>query len=430
MKMTKKAAILLLVLFFSAAGAFASGGSDDGGQDGQTEITYTRWAGTQEARDFGKLINTFMEQHPEIKVSPEFLPWTAYWEKVRTSVISGDSADVLSMSTKQSAPYVSKKVLYDVTDIPGAMDLIDQMQPGTVSSVKYDGRYYGVPVGVGQLAMIYNKDLLDAAGIPYPSNTEPMTWDDFCALSDKLTIKDGDEYTQYTAFFPNQRIYESFVIQWGGALMDDYGSPSEILINSPEAIAGLNYMMDMFGTVQPVYSGEWNNIYGTPDTAIGTGMVAFMHSGPWALSALDDAAVNYGTCPLPYNPDTGIRANRGYINFMAISRDTKKIDQAWTLVSWLCGDGQLDFTKTGDLPANKLALEESKAVQVRPKEIMDAFYSEVPYVFTGPLIPTDEFNSIIDVNTSDLFLYQISVEEFVQNVESEGNALIQKIYGN
>ncbi|MBN1648370.1 MAG: sugar ABC transporter substrate-binding protein [Spirochaetales bacterium] len=428
MKITKKAVVLLLILIFPAMAMYANGGKESGGKDTAAEINYTRWAGTQEARDFTKLATTFMEQHPNIKVNSEFLPWTAYWEKVRTSVISGDSADVLSMSIEQSAPYVSKKVLYDVTDLPGAKELISQMQPGTISSVKYEDRYYGIPVGIGQMAMIYNKDLLDKAGIAYPSTTKPMSWDEFKALSKKLTIKKGEEYLQYTAFFPNQRIYEAFIVQWGGALMDDYAAPTKMLINSPEAIAGLEYMMTLFGTVEPVYTGEWNNIFGTPDTAVGTGMVAFMHSGPWALSALDDAGVNYGTCPLPYNPKTGIRANRGYINFMAISRDTKKVEPSWVFVSWICGEGQLEFTKTGDLPANKLALEESKAVQTRPKEIMEAYYAELPYVFTGPLIPTDEFNSVIDVNTSDLFLGLIGVEEFVEKVEQEGNDVITRTY--
>jgi ABC-type glycerol-3-phosphate transport system substrate-binding protein len=48
------------------------------GSAAPVEIRYTRWAGTQEARDFQALVNEFNAKNLGVKVVPEFLPWGAY----------------------------------------------------------------------------------------------------------------------------------------------------------------------------------------------------------------------------------------------------------------------------------------------------------------------------------------------------------------
>ena len=72
-----KRCVLLSVLFLMAASFLWAGAQQEqgGGAGGQVTIRYTRWAGTQEAKDFQPLVDTFMMAHPEIKVESEFLPW-------------------------------------------------------------------------------------------------------------------------------------------------------------------------------------------------------------------------------------------------------------------------------------------------------------------------------------------------------------------
>lgn len=36
-----------------------------------------------------------MKANPDIKVKCEFLPWGAYWDKLRTTIIGGTAADVI-----------------------------------------------------------------------------------------------------------------------------------------------------------------------------------------------------------------------------------------------------------------------------------------------------------------------------------------------
>ncbi len=69
-----------------------------------TTITYTRWAGTEEARDFQKLADLFMAKNPDIKIVCEFLPWDPYWNKLQTTIIGGSAAAKNTFS-KQPVKY-------------------------------------------------------------------------------------------------------------------------------------------------------------------------------------------------------------------------------------------------------------------------------------------------------------------------------------
>ncbi|AEJ60362.1 extracellular solute-binding protein family 1 [Spirochaeta thermophila DSM 6578] len=424
-----KRCVLLSVLFLMAASFLWAGAQQEqgGGAGGQVTIRYTRWAGTQEAKDFQALVDTFMKAHPEIKVETEFLPWGAYWEKVRTTVVSGDAADVLSMSHQSSSPYVTKGAFLALDDLPGAKELLDEMQPGTRAAVVYQGKIYGMPIGVGVRALIYNKKLLDEAGVPYPDPEKPMTWDEFIRTYKVLTKKNAQgEIVQAAVHFHWLEMWQALVAQMGGKILDDDIRPTRVMLNSPEGIAALKLAKRAFQEeLEPPYSTEWAGPWGTPDSAVATGKVAFMHTGGWGLPPLRDAGIDFGTAPLPY-PAGKQRATRGYVNFLSIYRGSQKVDAAWTFVKWMCGEGQPEFAKTGDLPANAKYLE---VVKKTAPDYMKAFFSDLPYVITGPMLPTDEFGSLLEATMTDFFQDRISAEEAVRIIEEEGNKIIKKIYG-
>jgi multiple sugar transport system substrate-binding protein len=427
--MTKKVFLFVCILIVITSTIIFATGDQEPGMQGKTVLTYTRWAGTQEATDFQKLVDTFMATHPDIYVKAEFLPWGAYWEKLKTSILSGDAADVISLSQIQASPYITKGAFKVLDDIPGASKRLKEMQPGAQEAVVYNGKIYAMPVGSGVRALIYDKDMFDEAGVPYLDNTKPLKWDNFIQRVKKLTKKEGDEIVQYAAHFHKQEMYEAMINQMGGRLMDNNIKPTKMLINTPEGIAGLKLMRRLIDeNILPPHTGEWSGPWGTPDAAIVTGKVAIMHAGPWGLGPVEDAQINYGTAPLPMGVK---RATRGYINSLAIYRDSRNVDAAWTFIEWMTSvEGQLEFTKTGDLPANKNALEQAKTKGERPPEVMAAFFSDLPYVITGPMVPTDELNTMLDDIITQFLQGRLTPEETAAMIESEGNALIEEVYSS
>ena len=398
------------------------------GESGPATIRYTRWAGTQEAIDFQKLVDTYTAKHPNITIETEFLPWGAYWEKVRNSVLSGEAADLISLSQIEAGPYIGKGVFYKLDDLPGAKELLDQMQPGTKFVVMYGGNIYAMPIGVGVRAMIYNKKLLQAAGIPLLDNTKPITWEEWYKIADKLIKKENGKVVQYPAHWHKMEMYEAFIVQCGGKLLDDYTKPTKVLVNSPEGIAGLRMMVDQIKKDYiPPHTGDWAGPWGTPDSAVATGKVVFMQAGPWGIGPLVEAGIDYATAPLPYQK---VRANRGYVNSIAIAKNSANVNAAWDFIRWVCGpEGQLEFTKTGDLPANKLAVEKAKAGNTQyPPEIMAAFFSDLESVITGPMLPSGEFGSLLDDVLTQLFQLKITPEEAAARLEKDGNEIIKAMF--
>lgn len=419
----KRLLLALLIVFAVAGFVFAEGGSEEASG---AAIRYTRWAGTQEARDFQALVDSYMASHPGTKIETEFLPWGAYWEKVRTTIVSGDAADVISLSHIMSSPYVTKGAFLALDELAGAKELLDKMQPGTKPAVTYNGKIYGMPIGVGVRSLIYNKAMLDKAGLPYPDAEEPMTWDEFKKTYAKLSVKKGDEYEQVAVHFHLMQVWQAFVEQFGGKIVDDTTRPTKVLLNSPEGIAALKAMKSLIDEgLEPPYSSEWSGPWGTPDSAVATGKVAFMQTGPWGFGPLKDAGIDFGTAPFPYKKG-GKRATIGYINFLSVYRGSQNVDAAWAFISWMAGEGQPEFTKTGDLPANSEYLEQ---IMASSDEKLKAFFSDLPYAITGPMLPTDEFTSLTEATLTDFLQDRITAEEAAQLIEEEGNKIIKKIFG-
>jgi multiple sugar transport system substrate-binding protein len=394
-----------------------------------TTITYGRWASMEEAKAFQALIDKFEKANPDIKVQAEFLPWNAYWDKLKTSIMSGSAYDVISFSALQSAPYVSKAALYEMSKLSGAQALLNEMQPGVQAPVLYKGKIYGMPIGVGVRAFLYNKDMFAEAGLPMPDKTKPMTWEEFVKIGKKLTkVDQNGKVTQYACNLHPTQMWEACVVQAGGSFVDNYTRPTKVTVNTPEGIAGLQYFADLFkDQINVPFSDQWNGPWGSPDSALNTKKVAIVQTGPWSISSILDNKINIGATPSFAGKK---RANFGYVNFLAISKGSKKAAAAWKFIKWVGSvQGQLEFTKTGDLPANAKAMETAKKNPAQySADIMDAYYNELPYVITGPMLPSEEFNTVTTNIINDLLQGRITAAECAKKLESEGNAVIKKIY--
>jgi len=66
------------------------------------------------------------------------------------------------------------------------------------NSAYVDGHYYGVPSGLNNYLLYYNKDLFDAAGLEYPSADwdNPTSFEEITELAKALT-KDTDNGKQF-----------------------------------------------------------------------------------------------------------------------------------------------------------------------------------------------------------------------------------------
>lgn len=115
--------------------------------------------------------------------------WADYWAALATASAGGSLPDVIQMDYQYLSQYVQNNLLVDLTPYvtDGTLD-ISQVNEGITQSGSVDGGLYAICLGVNAPSLLYNKTLLDEAGITVKDN---MTMDEFIALSKEIYEKTG-----------------------------------------------------------------------------------------------------------------------------------------------------------------------------------------------------------------------------------------------
>ena len=206
------AAALMLALLLSLAGC--------GSADGKTHLTFQIWDVAQRA-SMEAICDAYTAQHPDVAIEVQVTSWDEYWTKLEAAAESNTMPDIFWMHTNQILYYADFGMLADVTD------LYDDVEPGYYqnhfseisigNASGSDGRMYGVPKDKDNIVLVYNKEMFDAAGVPYPD--ADWTWDDLTDASQK--IYDATGKYGYMAYNEDHLGYWNFVYQAGGCILTE-----------------------------------------------------------------------------------------------------------------------------------------------------------------------------------------------------------------
>ncbi|MFI5099418.1 MAG: ABC transporter substrate-binding protein, partial [Actinomycetes bacterium] len=212
-----------------------------------------------------------------------------------------------------------------------------------------DGKVYGVPALVDNLALVYNKKLFDAAGVAYPTDT--WTWDDFRAAAKKLTDSAKKQYGwAYIADGSEDTTWRWIAMLWqaGGDLLSADGKKSAF--NSPAGLQATQLLHDMAVSDKSVYLDPGNGNY---LNLFNSGKIGMLWTGPWDLSSIN-SDVSYGTQILPAANGTH-SSIAGPDNWMVFNNGAARQQAAWTFLTWLTSaQTHAQFILgTGDLPTRE-----------------------------------------------------------------------------
>lgn len=278
----------LVATMLVGAGCTAEDDSGDTAADGELSgtIRFATWGSESEIETNEKVIAAFEELHPGVTVELEYIP-EDYETKIDTLIAGGAAPDVIYGHPYQLRKWYAKGALLDLTDLYEDKGLNDEEVYNTTfyKNFEYDGAKVGTINGQDIILLYYNKDLFDAAGVDYPS--EDWTWDDFLAAAQKLTVKEGDKTVQYGVslddWYPTA---EMFIWGFGGQIVDDqYANDAKITIDSPETVAGLQFMSDLINKHGVSPTPEGAAVFGGSFEA---GNVAMKFDGAWAPVFLKD----------------------------------------------------------------------------------------------------------------------------------------------
>ncbi|MFD5087927.1 extracellular solute-binding protein [Kitasatospora sp. NPDC058406] len=163
----------------------------------------------------------------------------------------------------------------------------DGMYPNIIEAGKYQGKQYGVAPGVNQLALYYNKSMLEKAGV-----NPPATWDELRSAARKLT--QGDKVHGIGFAVPATEEgsfqFESFFFSAGASLAN---------LDSLQGVSALSFVKNLVSDGSaPRDVLSWNQA--EVGEQFSTGSLAMMVNGPWELPQLRKAGMkDFGVVPMP-----------------------------------------------------------------------------------------------------------------------------------
>ena len=356
-----KRAFMILATFAMAAASCTGG--DDGGPSPTAEgpsgpVTLTFWHGytDAEADSLNALIDAWNAENPDIKIDPLFVNNDKALQKLTVALQGGEPPDIT---------YQYGSSLPQLAGAPGLIDLTDRVQQpevdwedfvaGARTAATFEGKVLGVPALIDNLAVVYNKDLFDDAGLDHPS--PDWTWEDFRAaakaLTDPAEKRFGFSYPM-DASEDSVWHYDPLLWQNGGSILTEDGS--QAAFNSPEGVEALEVLTGMAVDDESVFLDIQNSAY---TDVFNSGRIGMLITGPWDLSSFTD--VDYGVEILP-GFDGDHQTIAGPDMWCVFDNGDGRGQAALDFVTWLTDAEQVrtEALATGHLPI-RLSVAEDEA---------------------------------------------------------------------
>ena len=369
----KKALTVLLIALIAMTSVFANGASESS-KGGVTTLTLAFWDVAQN-NYINEVIAAFEAANPDIKIELQNTPSTEYVTKLNTQLNGGSDVDMFFVKEADKT-----KVFYDrgqLTDLTpyieaSGIDMADYS--GTEANFVFDGKVYGMPVRTDQYVLFYNKDIFDAAGVPYPDND--MTWTEFEDLALQLTSGEGANKTYGAHFHSWNACVQNWGVQDGEhtIMSGEYSffKPYyEMVLRMQEAGSCMDY-----GTIQGSGIG-YTDVFAR-------GQVAMLPMGSWLIqtmiqkNATGESSVNWGVAVIPHAEDVPNGYTVGATTPICINNASKNKDAAWKFVSFISGpEGAQILAECGQVPAlsGEGYLEAYAAADGMPEDILDGLYA-------------------------------------------------------
>lgn len=276
----------------------------------QVNLVFTYWGSGQEKVVVEEATAQYMAQNPNINIELRQIQYSGYAEAILSMVASGDPPDIAYLTEGMAQELADENQLLDLTSY-----LENDPDAQYVEWCQYhiNGRYIGDCIAAEMLVLYYNKDLFDAAGLPYPPSDpdEAWTYDEFLDVAKQLTKDRAGNNAHSAAFNANDIATYGFSFWYntigmevisrsvgnGGIINED---ATALQINTPEVIDGLEKFRDLIFVhhVSPLPSVT--STLPTTDVLLQTGQLAMAFDGHWkVLDYSRNPDMNWGLAVMP-----------------------------------------------------------------------------------------------------------------------------------
>lgn len=422
------AAAAVLGMLISAP-LFASGQQDSGEMKKEvTEIVYWQYFYETKKDTVDTLISMFEEENPDIKVIHQTFPYEQYNTKVASSVPSGEGPNVINLYYGWLPTYIDSGYLQALPDSTFSNEVIEDEFFSLVSAAKFDGSYYALPTAVRSLALFWNKDLFEKAGLD--PEDPPETVDELVEYAKKLTETDKNGNYLQTGLTMELRaqmhhwLREVLIRQYGGAPYNADGT--QVMYNNQTGYDAFEFFVDL---------NRKENI-GMPNfmtddvTAFKSGMMGMTIDGSFRLGTLDPIeSLNYGVTELPAMNGERYNFASFWANGITSFTSGKELEASVKFLDFLTSDTAMSMwlENVGELPA-KQALAMTDEFKNDPK--YGPFIRGLEYANATKFIDESAQRMVWIDAYDQVLLNDMSIQDAVDQAAETEQQVLDKYYTN
>jgi len=344
----------------------------------QQTINITIW-GTDDSKAFNDLIQSYtgpgsgtQSQIKYVQIDP-----AQYKSKLLSALAAGTGPDVFEISNRDLSQWenVTAPVPATLATTFNAVTLQNDFPDVVTQDFVSGGNIYALPLSIDTLAMIYNKDLFNTAGIA----TVPTTWEGFQADLPQLRVVNAQGQITQAALalggsetsIPNAPDIVFLLMMQNGAQMNsvddstvtfstDGGATNNSGANgsaggtNTSGLNAFNYYLQFGNAAATSYT--WNDGMGTALATFVQGKTAAIFDYSSALAEIKAQApfLNYGVAAMPQPANATVAVNYAKYNGLAVSKNSTQVAGAWSFIINLttsAADENMYMKDTGAPPA-------------------------------------------------------------------------------
>jgi multiple sugar transport system substrate-binding protein len=406
------------ILSMSSA-AMALGGC--GRSSRQKQIKF--WGVGREGDVAATLIRGFEQEHPDIQVNVQKMPFSAAHEKLLTAYAGETLPDIGQLGNTWIPELAALDALEPLDGYVSASKQVplEDYFEGILASNRVGPALFGIPWYVDTRLLYYRRDLLRQAGFDEPPQTWEQ-WGDMMAAIKKLVGPN-----RYSVLLPVNEFEPLLVL---GLQM-----PSELLRDGGR---WGNFRSDDFRRVltfyESMFAREWaprmtNTQISNVWDEFGRGLFSFYISGPWNIAefkkrlpaSLQDA---WMTAPMPGPDGPGYSSAGG--SSLVLFKSSQAKEEAWLLAEYLSRpDVQQQFYDlTGDMPPRRSSWQMPALVE---SPYARAFLSQLDRVRSPPKVPEWERIATEMRLTGERVVHRVrTVDEAVIELDRKTDEILAK----
>lgn len=313
--------VFFLILLFVFFRLFFSGKSGP-----KESITLTYWGLWEDKEVYAPVIETYKKNNPHVNIEYVKMTPQDYRDKLLARSKNGTGPDIFRFHNTW-LPEIKDVVSPLPDSVMSASDFEKTFYKIHQTDLKIGDHYYGLPLEIDGLVMIYNDSLLKKSGI----QQAPTTWDELLNDVVKITVQgtNGELITSGVALGTASNvdhfsdIFALMLVQNGGSLKS---------LTDPEAIGAL----ESYRKFAEPPNAIWDETMPPSTLAFIQEKVAIIFAPSWQILVIKGANpdIDLKVAPIPPVPGSSRLSIANYW-IEGVSKYSKNQIEAWKFVKYL-----------------------------------------------------------------------------------------------